>query len=145
MPLAPNRISLAEYKRNLHRVTTDAGTKFEEILAPEYWQHAAGKLRNGDRIEVLSADNAFFGELLVLSVQQKAVVVRVISYADFSAGTKQAATKPPKETPKFRIEYKGNINKYCVIRTADKEVVKEGFDLKDQAAEWLEQYELGLA
>ena len=144
MPLAPNRLSLAEYKRNLHRVTVDAGTKFDEVLIPEFWSHAVNGLRNGDRIEVLSADGAFFGELLVLSVQQKAVVVKAINYVDFRVAGKEE-TNSKKEKPKFKIEYKGNINKYCVIRIADKEIIKEGFDLKDQAIEWLEQYELGLA
>lgn len=145
LALAPNRLALAEYKRNIHRVTVDAGTKFSEVLTPEFWVHAAKGLRKGDKIEIVAADNAYYGELLVLSTQDKGALVRQISYINFDEKAVVAASKPEVKKPDFVVQYKGSSAKYCVLRTADNELIKQGCDTKEQAAEWLEQYELGLA
>lgn len=141
--LAPNRLQLAEYKRNLHRIMVDVDIIFEDILQPEFWTHAVKGLRQYDRIEVVSVDGRFFGEVLVVAILSAGAIVKQINYVEFVKAEAPAVKK--EEVKPYTIQYKGNINKHSIIRTADKVVIKDGFDTKAQAQEWLDGYEVNLA
>lgn len=143
--LAPNRLQLAEYKRNLWRIMVDVDVTIDEILQPEFWTHAAKGLRQYDRVEIVCVDGKFFAEVLVTAVLPAGVIVRKISYVEFVKTEPVKSTKQKKEENQlYSIEYKGNINKHSVIRNADKVVLKDGFDTKAQAQDWLDSYELNL-
>lgn len=142
--LAPNRLQLAEYKRNVHRIMVDVDVTLADLLAPTFWTHAAKQLRNNDKIEVIAADGKFYAELLVVSARQVEAIVKAINYTELTEAEVKE-TKKEKAKPKFVVEYKGTDNQHCVIRVADKNVLKSGFNSKPEAEEWLGQYELGLA
>lgn len=120
----------------------DVDVTLADILEPEFWTHAAKGLRQYDRIEIVSVDGRFFCEVLVLSARDSTAIVKQISYVDFVKAEQDAPKK--EEVKLYTIQYKGNINKHSVIRNADKVVLKDGFDTKAQAQDWLDSYELNL-
>ena len=136
------RVKLADYDRNVFRVSPEQGTAFEQLLEPGYWVHVASKFRAGDKIEVFPEGGEYYAELLVVSgsrIHAKVVPLQVkhLSAAKVAGG--------PKTADPFKIEHKGSLHKWSVIRASDKEYVKDGFATREEAAEWLTHNEAELA
>jgi len=135
------RVKQADYARNVFRVNPEQGTPIEELLDPGYWVHVAAKFRAGDKIEVFPDGGEYYAELLVVScsrIHAKLVPLVVKALAP--------AAKPAKDpVAPFKIEHKGSIHKWSVIRVADKEYIKDGFDSREDAAAWLKDNEAELS
>ena len=87
--LQPTRIKQAEYARNEFQITPEIGTSIEDILAPEYWAHAALQLKAHDRIEVRTEDASWYAELYVLKAERLpgsvfTAAVRLIRFVDLT-------------------------------------------------------------
>lgn len=67
-----------DYVRRDWRFTAPHGTPLETVKAPDFWSHVARKLRPGDLIEVLSADNAYDCTYRVVAVVGLLVHLRVL-------------------------------------------------------------------
>lgn len=139
--LPPNRLQNAEYKRNLFRVTVDAGTTKEDLEDFEFWKNVSAQCRNSDLIEVVSAANEFFAQCLVINTTDKGANIHVLHFVPLVKEVAKTAAKTKTIAP-YKVEYKGDSNKYCVVRTSDKELIKTGFETKELAQEALAQYEL---
>lgn len=131
MKLIESQFTSAEFSRNLWTVTPEPGTAFETVLKPEYWAHVAKKLRRGDRIEVLSEDNSYFAELIVLSAAPLWAKVAVLRNVELATAPKAEASQDD-----FEIKHRGKM-KWSVLRKSDKAILKEGLDTREQAEAWL--------
>lgn len=136
--LIADGIKLAEHARNLHRVTPDAGTSLEDVLKPDYWSHVGAKIMQGDRVEILPADGAWYAEALVVSCSRIHVKLAVLMHKVFFEQKKaEEGKEAPKKEP-FEIAFKGPQRRWSVIRTKDATYVKEGFATKEEAQVWLD-------
>lgn len=139
--LVPGRIKGAEYARNVHRATPEASTQIKDVLDPAYWSHVAAKFALYDVIEVIPDGGAWYAQLLIVGCSKQHAKVSPLIVQKLHQDQKEAE---PKEPSKFVIEFKGPQRKWSVIRVADKEYIKEGFDNKEAAAAWLADNEADL-
>jgi hypothetical protein len=130
--LNPQGLKSAEYARQLHHIVTDVGVFLEDILQPEYWAHVAKQLHVNDRIEVVAVDGAWYAELLVQSCSNIHAKCAVLAHKEFHKPAVKTDAKAP-----YYFAYRGESAKHSVMRTSDKAVVKEGFDSKAAAEDWL--------
>ena len=124
--LTDPRMKEQDFLRVWWVVTAQAGTTKEDIQKPEFWTQVAIKLKPYNRVDVQSDDGAFFAEYLVLSCDKTYANVKLLNWTDLHAVVEQ-----PLED--FYPKWRGPHLKWSVIRSSDKEAIKEGFDTKDAA------------
>lgn len=135
-------MKLAEGLRNLFMVTPPEGTTPEDVQDGRFWEHVAKKLGPWDQIEVIPVDGAFYAKLIVISVDQHRVVVKMMEYVDLQdTGTEGQADA---SEPEHVIKWRGPNFKHCVMRTVDGSALKEGCLTKKDAQLWLDNHLLGL-
>lgn len=127
----------AEVVRRVLMHTPEMGVNYEDVLAAEYWTHAASKLHPGCHIEVVPEDAIWFAELFVTAVGRNWATVTPLRFVELAE-----QPKPAEAADKFSIEWKGQNKKHCVIRKSDSSLIKEGFQDKKSAQLWLDEYEV---
>lgn len=130
-----SRVTAAEYARQCHRVTPEAGSKLSDMLVPSYWAHVAAKLHEGDFVEILPEDKAWYAQGIVMSCSQVHARIEVLVSKVLAEEAKPEVAA--KDEP-FEITFKGPSRKWSILRVEDKAVVKEQFDSKKDANAWLE-------
>lgn len=135
--LIVDRIKNGEYARQVHRVTPEAGTSLEEVLEPSYWANVAAKFTQGDKVEILPEDGAYYAEALVVVCSRIHAKLQLLLHKQFHEQEKPAAKENKPKDP-FEIAFKGPQRRWSVIRTSDLTYVKEGFGDKEAAQKWLE-------
>lgn len=124
----------ADYSRQLHRVTPPEGVSLEDAMEPTFWVHLAHKFTVGDKVEVFPEGGAWYGEFIVRSCSRIHAKLGVLTFKEFGV----EKPKNQAQDPEYLIEWKGPNRKFAILRRADKELVKENFADKDDAAAWLE-------
>lgn len=151
--LAPNALQQAEFARLTYAVNLPEGTQLKTILEPNYWMHVAAKLKPRTRIEVTTDDHAFYAELYVVACDRTWAKVVVLRMVDFRGEKKPQEPKKVANgitldefnTEKHYVDYVNGQSKGRVILREGKVVVKEGFNNKKEAADWMHQHEAELA
>lgn len=135
LQLGPARIQGHEFALNVWVVTVEAGTTIEQMESRDYWAHVANKLRPYDEIKVRSDDGAFYAHFLVLACDRTWAQVHRLSYHDLLPAAAKA------EIPdEYEIKWGGPYLLHRVIRKSDKAVLKENFQTKLDAMQWLDEY-----
>ncbi|RWF78989.1 MAG: hypothetical protein EOS26_03210 [Mesorhizobium sp.] len=105
------------------------------MLDPKWWVHVAKQLRVDSRIEVMSFDRSWFAELVVLEVGsggfggcRLAFILGPVALSNDREIPKPAVNEP---------RWGGPASKWQVVRVQDKKVLKDGFELKEEAAAWI--------
>lgn len=137
--LNPGRFQLAEHARAVHAATAEAGTTFQQMLDPNYWAHEARKLQPYDHIECRCDDGTFWGLLLVLEVGRSWAKVHPLQHEPLTTAD-VAQTQAVLASDEYRVEWKGPIKKYAVIRNQDNEIIHDGEQRKEGAQEWLQEH-----
>lgn len=140
--LIPENIQPAEYLRNVHRVKAAETDTIDDVLAPDYWTHVAQKVRVGDKLEIFPEGGAWYVEALVVSSSNIHLKLVALTKVQINEPVKKAEKNDEKKP--FTVEFKGPQRKWSVIRTSDKSYVKEGFEDKDDAIDWLKANEKDL-
>lgn len=134
--LMPERFGLAESKRQDFVVDVAMGVLVDEIVQPSYWSHVAGQLYAGDHIEARAEDFSWIAHLIVKFAEKNYAVVhldRVIQLEKVDLN--------PVASAKHRVEWKGPMHRFCVIRVADSEKVQGGFKTRGEADDWMKNHE----
>lgn len=134
MTITSTKIKQAAYVRNIHVATPPAGTKLADVLNPAYWVHVAKQFHVSDRIEVIPEDHSFFAELYVAGVSAGGLKLIKFRHYDFDL---EDILNVGAEEPELIVLWRGPNAKHCVLRKADKQVLKEGFNSKAEANEWI--------
>lgn len=130
--LTADRIKPAEFVRNVFRVNAPEGVAYKDVLVPDFWAHVSATFSRGDSLEVFAEDSSWYAQLLVLDASRLHAKVTPLIYQNFQIKAKKEVD------PDFSVEFKGPQRKWSVLRKKDKEIVKDGFESKDDAATWLE-------
>jgi len=139
-PMAhPSRMRLAEYDRQEWIVNAEPGHTIEDLMKPGYWAHMAQQMTAYDHIEVRAEDGSWVAELLVVQVDRMWAKVVLKSKFDFTV------TEDPEELNQHVVEWKGPQHRFAVIRTSDREKIKDGFQNKEEAAAWMREHERVIA
>jgi len=133
-PLLPKRFKQAEYQRNIFEAVPPAGTKYEDVLKPEYWVHVAYMLKIRDRIEVIADDFSYFAELIVTGSGQLWVNVEELRF------TKLGGYKVEDDAAHagYEVKFSGVVDKWVVLRGTD--VMHRGSDTEKQARSWMNNH-----
>lgn len=159
MALAPNKIQQAEFARVVFSVTPELGTTIKQVLDPKYWVHVAAKLKPRCRIEVLAEDFSWYAELLVVTSDKTWASMALLSYKDLTGKVAKPETADVKQEPNkdgsvtldefntadHYVDYVQGQSKGRVIHRASKQVIKEGFKNKAEAAVFMRAHEAELA
>lgn len=137
--LRESRISLAEFIRQTHHVTPEEGTKFEDLLREDFWSAVSYKFKPADIIEIHAEDGSYFAELYIRAAGRNWAKVAVLRKVDLDPVEAQFSM------PEFETAWKGPARKFAVIRLSDKEIIKDGFDTKEQAADYIRGHVKALA
>ncbi|WP_406873294.1 hypothetical protein WHT83_06240 [Aminobacter sp. P9b] len=134
MPLHVNGLALAESKRTLYRITTGIDDTPDSLLDPRYWVHVAKQLRVDDRLEVMAFDRSWFAEILVVEVGAGGFGGARMAMISVTLLTNQAEIEKPAEN---EVRWGGPKSKWQAVRITDKKVLQDGFETKDEAADWI--------
>lgn len=138
IPVAmPEKLGLAEHKRNDWCMDVDPHLEVNDVLEPGYWSHVAEKMQPMDTIECRWEDGSRIVHLRVVFCERTYAKVRVVSEENMGKEGREV----PVDSDKHTIQYKGPTRRFCVIRNADLEIVQEGFKERGLAAAWLVEHE----
>lgn len=138
--LRESRVKLAEYARQRHHVVPEDGTKFEDLLKEEYWAAVAYMFKPCDLIEVHAEDGSYYAELYVRACGRNWAKVAVINKVMLEPISAAKATRP-----EFEAAWKGPSRKFSVVRVSDNEIIRDGFDTREQAEEYIRGHIKALA
>ncbi|WP_036258183.1 hypothetical protein [Methylocapsa aurea] len=137
--LNESRFKLSEHAFNRWFVTAETGTTIEEILHRDYWRHIARNLRPYDEIRV-AIDSGDW--LLVLHVASAgatwANVVELQRFESLKAGASAVAQD---EGEGLHVDWRGPHARFAVMRKSDGNVVKDKFQDRALAEEYIRNSE----
>jgi len=134
-----NRMKSGDFVRTLWVVTAEQGTTKKDIMTPSYWSHVAAQFRPYDRIEVRVDDGTYFAELLILACDRTWAKVHELTFHSLTTSD-VSMTQASEEMAEFDVKWNGPANKFIVLRKSDNEVIKKGFDDKEEAQKFLSGY-----
>jgi hypothetical protein len=147
-----DRIQLAEFVRQIHRISVPVEHNYEDLLDPAYWVNVAPRLTSGDRIEARAEDGSWFAEFYVRSTTKISATVHPLLHTDFKPKNESHASEshgvhggegstlpaaPATAAAEFHAEWKGPNNKWSVIRKGDKEYASKGHATREEAEAWI--------
>lgn len=140
MSLDPSRFAANEYVNTDWTVTVEAGTSLDDVLNPAFFANVSVKLHAYDHIRVRIDTGEWYAELLVLDCARTwAKTIKLSEHKLVKDGS------PEQEADdQYFVKHNGPHFKFCVIRKADKEVIKDGFATKQEAHSWLAAHLLSL-
>ena len=135
--LLPHRMPTAETQRVVYQVVVPPEVERKHLKDPKYWKHVATKLQPYTKLEVVTDDGRFYAEYLVLNAGQNWATVQELSYHELSGQDLEVEAQKMSE---FFVKWFGPSVRYAVVRKADNERIKDGFQTQEAAATYLREY-----
>lgn len=144
--LLNSNFGVASFKYNRWSATLSEAQTLEDALEPTFWsaqaEHMMGHDKRGGRldiIEVRKPDSGLYAELIVEEIGKGYVKVRPLRLSE-PQPTKAISDSSPFET-------RWNVGNKCheVVRKADKQVMRGGFQSKAGAADWIAEHMKAMA
>lgn len=134
--MMPERIGLAEDKRNDWVATLPHGVTLAEAMDPSYWAPVADTFTPLDHIELRAEDGSEVHFLIVRYSE------RNYAYVHLDRTVKLVVDQEaPVSSINHKVEWKGPHLQYAVIRTSDSKMLQSGMRKKDDAIAWMTQHE----
>jgi len=133
-----NDFGVASFKRNeWHLALTEAHT-MEHVSNPRLWGDILGRVTRGDVVEAFKPDSGEWARFIVTEAGPG--FIKIGKTESFTPET----VVEPDDTG---LETKWNVGKraFDVIRSADKFVMKGGFQTKASAVEWMADHQKKVA
>jgi len=134
-----SRLNFVEYARQTHHVVPEEGTTLDDILKDAFWSLVAFKFKPGDLIEVHAEDGCFFAELYVRAAGRNWAKVALLRHVALEPITVDMAS------PEFDVTWKGPHRKFSVVRVADNQIIKDGFEAREQAVDYVKTHVKAMA
>lgn len=123
-----NQVKQAEFCRTVWSAHPEPGITLDEVSKPEYWMHVAKTIRVGDRLEVTASDGSWFAELYVRASNGASIAVHVMRHIEFPLANIILED--------VEVKHRGDKG-WSVIRKADKKVLFEKGQVREDAERWL--------
>lgn len=131
----PYGINPAEAERTVFCHILGRGTDWWEAFDPSYWEHTAFKFRDGDRVEVHTADRRTQFELVILSVNHRSSPPLLELGARPIWPLDLVFPQPPadRDATRFRVRaMRGSTQRYEIFDAAKDIVISDNMP-RDQA------------
>lgn len=140
MKLSVDRFKAHEYEFNIWVATPEAKQTLDDLSEPSYWAHVASKMRPWDVVIARADDGAWFAVLLVLACDRQWAKVHILSEHNLTT-----ADLSQSQNDAYQVKWQGPHAKFAVIRNSDKTVLKNGFQLRDDADLWVREHNKAMA
>lgn len=104
----------------------------EHVLHPTFWANVAGKLQLGDEITICSEDMAWRMTVMVRGKTSVEAFVSQLSFHAFDAPAAVTSAAVPYESA-----WRGPQRRFGVIRKDTGEMIKDGFQTRDMADQYI--------
>lgn len=134
--LLPERIGLAEFKRQDWVAQVGLDVTEKDILEPAFWAHVCQLFKKLDTIEVRWEDGSLIHHLRVLWCDRAYANVKLI-------GTEKLGKIVPDKdmmSNKYSTDWKGDME-WCVTRIADHRVMQTNLRDRASVASWIADHE----
>ena len=125
-----------EYENHTFLVNLPEGVAISDLTSEACWAVLAGKFKEGDFIRARAYDHTWLADLYVKECS--GTYAKVILLQRFNL---EPETDPTKDVDKYLLKFRGPVLKWCVIRMADKEVIKDKLLSQEEASRWLIEFE----
>ena len=119
---------------------------FADMLKSEFWVHDARRLHARDEIEVWAKDGSWLEVFVVRSVVLPELgrpVVRVARKDDIPRSDDQTAEE--KNVNGLIVKWRGPNSKWAVVRESDLNVIKDKFEVREDADAYLKEFSVAVA
>lgn len=134
-----SRMNFVDFARQTHHVVPEDGTKFEDVLRDEFWSLVSHKFKPGDLVEVHAEDGSFFAELYVRAAGRNWAKVALLRKVELEPVNLSHGS------PEYEATWKGPHRKFSVVRLADNSIIKDGFEAREQAVEYIKSHVKAMA
>jgi len=117
-------------------ITVEPTVTQADLLRSDFWMHVANRFKPFTRLRVAAEDGSYYAEYIVLSAGRNWASVFEIGFYNLH----ENAAKAGEATKEFDVLWKGPINKYCIVRLSDNELIQKGIEQKDAAYLKLSEY-----
>lgn len=141
--LPPGHLQLFEQVSLRYDAVIPHGVKPESMLVPGFWAHSAVKLTPYNEIRARAEDGTWIADLIVLDCSRTWARVKILHMHQLSSADVAQSQGAEVEVRAFiaahKVIFRGQ-HRFSVVREADRAVIKEGIEQKDQAVQWLEAH-----
>lgn len=133
--IAEADFTTAENGYMTYSATPPAGTKREDMLNPLIWAHVAKSLRPTDEIRAIPKDGAWRAKYLVMYADRIQAKVEELEFKVL-----EDVKEEDLENDLYKVKWISPPLRWGVIRKSDKQVVKDSFSMKEDAAKWMQEH-----
>lgn len=138
--MKPTKLFHAQHEIVAYAHSPEYGVTLKQVMEPTYWSHVARLLRPGFTVVVTAPDMTWRAELMVRAVGKTEVLMGLIGHAEFGGSVDVTSEDSP-----YEIKWRGPARKFGVIRKEDGAVVKDEFQAKEYAAQWIKNHIASMA
>lgn len=106
-------------------------TTKEDLTDNKCWRNialAVSGLRNGDRIEIIREDFAFFAEVLIVGKQKDELFLKLLRFVQLEKEAEEEDL-----SKEYKVVWKGTIKKWVLFRISDNKEIKDQFSSREEA------------
>lgn len=130
-------LKLAESERKDWVCNVPFGITLEDALAPEFWSHVAYRLSPYDHVELRAEDGTWIAKALVTGCDRTWARVHLMHEYRLTTGDVSMS----QAIERYALKWCGPGGKWGFKRLSDGEVIKSGFQTKDEATVEMRDYE----
>ena len=134
--LAEGDLSLMQSVQAIYTATPPVGTTKEDMMNPIFWSHVVRKLKPMFEIWAMPKDGAWYGKWLVIFADANNFQVKLKELAFYPL---EELSEPELEGDPYLVKWISPPVRFGIIRKADKAVIKDRFETKEQAYAWKAQ------
>lgn len=123
---------------NSYTIVMKPGQTIEDALESGFWSHVTKFIRPYDTFRLIAEDGAYVAEILATTAAGTFVKMVEMWRWERPDGSEAASIEDGPQVA--YVKYRGPTVRWCVLRSADHEPLKEGFHEKPDAEAWLRQY-----
>lgn len=143
-PFAPSCVRPEQSAVNKWVVVVPQGVGPNDVPNPGYWNNHVHKFSQYANLEIWAADGSWWAEYRVLYVDPatKTMKLRLWDFKDLTKESEEIKDVEFANAVSFRghaILFKGEADKWAVIRESDNEKIKAGFASRDEALGWIKK------
>jgi hypothetical protein len=141
--LSPTALHPFEYVSTQHDALIAQGVTPQDLLQPAFWAHHATKLRPYDEIRARAEDGTWIAFYIVLDASRNWARVQQLALHRLTTRDVSLSQTSEDQVKAFidahSVTYRGP-HKWSIVRKADRNVLTEGIEQKDDAQAWLEKH-----
>ena len=132
--LPPNRLQRAEHYCVAYAVELPNGHTIDDALDPAYWAHKGHELKPQDTIRLIPEDGSYYALAIVLQSGRGFAKLKMLHHVPYDEDVEEATSDD------IIVKWGSPHLKFVVIRKADNERLKTGFEKKADAIRWAADY-----